>query len=346
MTTKQFLFYLSITLFFIIIISCKDKITDPFSIGGNVICYEKSYNGHWEIFTSNITGSNPQNISNYSGDDEYPQWSPDGRYIVYSRRGMVVAVYDTKNKSNTILTSDTMQAGQMPGWMPNGKIYFTYRGPFWASPWATYIMNPDGSDKRKILDLVASIIYFYSDNYTFLYVVDWTKVYKTNIDSTLNEFIVDINAIQGFNPYKEELLISQPTTDGIYVIGTYSIRTKNLVVLLTAEEGYTFSHLKYSKDYSKIALIEHSDKDEYLSVLENGVKKRLVRIPASSPPVYFSYQPMEFSPDGRYIAFSEQIFHSGQWVSFSTPLFIVDILDGALRQLDDEAHCPSWNPRP
>jgi Tol biopolymer transport system component len=55
---------------------------------------------------------------------------------------------------------------------------------------------------------------------------------------------------------------------------------------------------------------------------------------------------MEFSPDGRYIAFSKQIFHTGQWVSFSTPLFIVNVDDGTVHQLEEEAHGPSWNPQP
>lgn len=51
-------------------------------------------------------------------------------------------------------------------------------------------------------------------------------------------------------------------------------------------------------------------------------------------------------PDGKYIAFSKQIFHSGQWVTFSTPLFIVNVDNGAVHQLEDEAHGPSWNPQP
>ena len=52
---------------------------------------------------------------------------------------------------------------------------------------------------------------FYSDSYSFLYVIDYTKVYKTNIDNTYNQFLFDFNQtfnqtinIQDFNPYTEE----------------------------------------------------------------------------------------------------------------------------------------------
>jgi Tol biopolymer transport system component len=109
---NKYIIALLVTLF-IFINGCKDKVTGPSSIGGNVICYEKSYNNYWEIYTNNITGSNPQNISNYSNDDEYPQWSPDGRYIVYSRStsiyGPLVIVYDTKNRTECYVSEPNGQ---------------------------------------------------------------------------------------------------------------------------------------------------------------------------------------------------------------------------------------------
>ena len=82
-------------------------------------------------------------------------------------------------------------------------------------------------------------------------------------------------------------------------------------MVLKAEEGYTLFLQRYSRDFSAITFKEHSSKDEYLSVVNGGVKKSLVRIRASVPPVTFSYNRMAFSPDGRYVAFSEQVY-SGQ----------------------------------
>lgn len=68
---------------------CKDNPTTPIDhliTGDYELCYDKPYNGNWEVFINNISGTNPQDISNYlEDDDEYPEWSPDGKYIVYSR---------------------------------------------------------------------------------------------------------------------------------------------------------------------------------------------------------------------------------------------------------------------
>lgn len=337
-------------------VGCKDNITDPFLIGGNVLCYEKSYNNHWEIFTNNIMGSNPQDISNYADDDEYAQWSPNGRYIVYSRsvsiNGPLVIVYDTKNKTETNLTSDGGGASLTPQWTPDGKVYFGYPY-FWAPYRGTYIMNPDGSGKKKIFDSVATF-YFYHDSYNFLYIYDYTKVYKSNIDGTFNEFLFDIKnnlnqdlAIQGFNPFTEELLLSLKNTDSMYAIATYNIHTKNVDTLLTGENGYAFGQLRYSKDFSKIAIVEietASKKydEEYLSVLENGEKRRLVKLTGDE---WFDYNPMQFSYDGRYIAFSKNIYQSGQWISWKSYLYVVNASNGTLQYID-EGISPSWNPHP
>jgi hypothetical protein len=343
------------------IVGCVDKGMNPSPIpiplGENSLCYEKECNGQWEIFTNNISGTNPQNISNYPGDDEYPQWSPDGKYIVYSRRlpssVVEVVVYDTKNRTNTMLTNDSVNTGLTPQWTPDGKIcYFAQSSYDVYASGATYLINPDGSQRRKVLDFGATI-YFYNDSYNFLYIMNYTKLYKNNIDNTINEFLFDIDQtfnqqgtiIRDFNPVSNELLICPNTIDSKSEIATYGIDTRNLRVLLTAEDGYTFFQMKYSKDFSQIAVVEHSNSDEYLSILVNRMKKRLIRIPTGNSSINFSYNPMEFSSDGKYIAFSEQIWHSDQWVSFSTPLFVINTTGGEPYKLEDEAHDPSWNPQ-
>lgn len=264
--------------------------------------------------------------------------------------GPLIYVYDVQSKSFINLTQDGGGASLMPQWAPNGKVYFGYPH-FWAKYRGTYTMNPDGTDRKKILDSTATV-YFYQDSYTFLY-ISGARVYKTNIDGGFNEFVLDLEptsdqffTIRDFNPVAGELLVNTNTIPGSSsAIGEYNVETKRLKAIVVADTGYTLFLQKYSRDFSKVVFIEHSSNDEYLSVLGNGVKKRLVRIPASTPPVYFSYNPMQFSPDGRYVAFSKQVFQGGPWVSWIEYLYAVDVTSGAVQSID-EGFYPSWNPRP
>jgi WD40 repeat protein len=325
---------------------CKDEGTAPVSTnqgfpadgGLNIVCYS---NGGGEIFTNNIAGTNPQNISNSAADDEYPQFSPDGRYIAFLLNGAQVSVYD-------YMTGASVNLGEAYWpltWTPNGKLCL-------AGPSAVYIMNPDGTERKKILDSPATV-FFYQDGYTFLYVKELfgSKVYKTNIDHTLDEFVLDLEppgqflTIRDFNGVSGELLVNTNAIPGsTSAVATFNVQTKQLNAVLKAEEGYILYFQRFSRDFSAIAVIEHSGKDEYLSLVKNGVKKRLVRLPASTPPVTFSYNGISFSTDGNYIAFSELVYDSSGWESWTQYLYVVDVSSGALYFVDKGSH-PSWKAR-
>lgn len=358
MKLQTILFFLALILL-ILISSCKDDIINPIITiidGDYELCYEKPYNGHWEIFTNNISGTNPQDISNYADDDEYPEWSPDGKYIVFSRSvpllGPWVIVYDVQNKTEINLTSEGVGGSQLPKWTPNGKVYFYY--PPWGNYDGTYIMNPDGSNKKKILDTTANI-YFYNDSYNFVYVIasrGYCKIYKSNIDNTVNEFIADLRqtinnevVVRDFNPNTKELLITiiNSSSNLADKLGLYSIRTNTLNILITENSPFAVAQSFFSRDYTKIAYIEinrATNDEEYLSIYENGTKKRLVKLTGRE---WFDFNPMHFSYDGKYIAFTKNIFGSSfSWKSY---LHVVDVSNGKLQYID-EGIWPSWNPNP
>ncbi len=265
-----------------------------------------------------------------------------------------IVVYNVKNQSSILITSDSVDAGLTPQWTPDGKIIYFARSSYDLNDsGATYVVDPDGGQKRKILDCAATI-YFYKDGQTFLYILNYTEVHESSIDNGEDKFLFDINKtlgqqgaiIRDFNPIANELLISPNSADGRRQIATYGVAGRNLNILLTGEEGCTFFQMRYSNDFSKIVVVEHDSSDEYLSIIKEGTKKRIMRIAKSSPPANFSYEPMAFSPDDKYIAFSEQIWRTGQWISFSTPLFVIGSDGGTPYKFEDEAHGPSWNPLP
>jgi Tol biopolymer transport system component len=326
------------------------------------LCYEKEdttlYNGslypNWEVYINNIIGTSPLNISNYYGDDEYPKWSPDGKYIAYSKRtdsNLEVIVYDIQNQTYTNLVPIN-PSSQTPKWTPNGKVYFTFREDY-GKPYITYIMNPDGSDKKIMLDTVADEIYFYADSYNFVY-RSGTKIYKSNIDTSFKEEIFDLApdsytyfTIRDFNSLTGELLLNTNAfPDYKSAIATYNIETKQLKFILGAEPGFWVYLQRYSKDYSKIVFIEVDTTTyelQYLSVFSNGEKKRLVKLTGLKEE--FDWNPMEFSYDGKYVAFGKVVYGSGAWLSWTTYLYVVDI-ETATLQFIDRGHSPSWKPYP
>jgi Tol biopolymer transport system component len=349
--------------FIVIIVSfvgCKNNILDASADEAYRFCYVKSFNGHWELFTNEINGTALQNVSNYTDDDDYPQWSPDGRYILYNRfvsaYGPLVIVYDSKAKSELCLTSDGGLADAQPQWTPSGQVCIAYQRPI-GSKKSFYLMNPDGSNKRKIFGYPADAnlvtLYFYADSYRFLYKIE-DKIYKTNIDGSINDLVLDESSssfyttIRDFNQYTGEFLIN---TNGIpgstSAIATLNVDTKQLNAIILADSGYSYMDQRYSNDHTKIVFIEVSDnyKDEYLSVLENGIKRRLVHISVTTPAEHFSWVPMQFSPDDKYIAFSKQVWRTGGMLAFTEYLYIVEVATGELHFIENGRN-PSWNPRP
>ena len=330
------------------------------------LCYEKedstlledgTYRLNWEIYVNNMTGTNPRNISNYERDDEHPRWSPDGRYIAYTRRLksdlVAIVIYDTKEQYEKIISPNIGTSNLEPEWTPNGKVYFGYRSSYY-DPWATYLVNPDGSNPKKILDTLGYDIYFYNDSYTFIYRKE-TKIYRTNIDGTFNEFILDEDApgdtfftLRDFNPFIGDLLVNTNAIPGYSsAIATFNTETKQLNLIIGAEEPYRFMLQRYSKDYSKIIFIEENGsthEEEYLTVFENGEKKRLVKLTGMY--WHFDYNPMQFSYDSRYVAFSEYKIKDQFWYARNCYLYVIDIITGELFFIDNEGISPSWNPFP
>ncbi len=363
---RRVVYFLLIIINIILLNSCKEKIVNPEPkpepipdsipnpvLNGNYsLCYTKSYNDHWEIFITHLNGTDPQNISNHSYDDEYPQWSPDGKHIVYYSSGYELIVYDVQTKTETKITPDESGPSQNPFWIPNGKICFNY--PYaWSKLRGTWIINPDGSNAQNILDTIATNkIYFYQDSFTFIYIDGSQKVHKTDINHTFDDVVLDLGddenyiPIYGFNPNTQDLLINTHYLNGTEAIGLYNIETKNVFTLCVAEPNYSLNKLRFSNDFSKVAFIEQSSMTGYnLSLIENGIKKRLVEIPKTYPDVSFGWDPIQFSPDDKYIAFTKKYWQSSGWVSFRDYIFVVE-LSTKRTTIVDKGYNPSWNPIP
>lgn len=153
--------------------SCKEKslpITPEISYS-NDICYMRDFNGNWDICINSINGDALQNISNSPWQDSDLSWSSNGKFIAYTHfnnsQYTDIYLFDVEKKQTINLTPDNEYEAYAPRWTPDGKkIIFSYHTI--GQNRYTYIMNYDGTDKKKILDFEATV-YFYSDNYRFIY---------------------------------------------------------------------------------------------------------------------------------------------------------------------------------
>lgn len=339
---------------------CKDNPAEggPFSV--YEIAYHKWINNNWEIYLNSLSGKTPKNISNFGYEDSDCMWSPDGKAVAYTHmvnRAADIYLYNTKTNENINLTPDETYDAQTPAFSPDGKsILFSYHKI--PDPQCTYIMKSDGSDKRKLLDYDAKI-YFYEDSYNFLYRPAATfdenenYIYKTNTERTYNEQVLDLRTLAqdyatvfDFNPRENKLLIlaSNEQNKPNFII-TFDVASKKIDTLIKAPEGHSFSTLRYSHDFSKIALCKYTSdyKTEWLCMYDVKTKllKDLVEIPSSEGRLNF--RPSEFSSDDRHLAYVKSISQFGGGHSWKSNLYTIELSTGKIQYID-EADDPHWNP--
>jgi len=114
---------------------------NPVSAGNGLIAFTlKDQNGKLQIFTISPDGTNKTQLT-FSGENGRPDWSPDGKKIVYSsiNSGAWIAVMDANGSNIQLLTQ-----GVAPDWSPDGKqIAYTKDVNMVAQIWT---VNADGSN--------------------------------------------------------------------------------------------------------------------------------------------------------------------------------------------------------
>lgn len=342
---------LAIIIVFFIFGCNDDEITSPIGSGSYLLCYMK-YTDQWDIYINNMEGSNPQNISNNPYEDSDPIASPDGRYIAYTKRGsnsINIAVYNIRNNLLTNITPASMYQASMPQWTPDSRKIVYTRHTIGDSNYYTYAINPDGNDDKEILDFAPKIS-FYNDSYNFLFEKIDYIIYRSNMDYNSQIYILDVKGIgkeysswQDFYPEENKLLLliaEEPRITNI--LAEYDVNEGTLDTLSKAAANWQYIlQPKYSPDYSKIAFIEvNYDEHIYiLSLLENGKKTELVRL--TDPSEWFDYGALSFSPDGKYLAYVKNISNSGEYVSWSSYLYIINISTKQATFIDSGKR-PSW----
>jgi len=127
------------------------SIQDTLLIPDYAILFSTNRDGNREIYMMDADGSNPVNLTNNTGNDRYPDWSPDGSKIVFSsdRDGnFEVYIMDKDGLNQTRLTNTPENELRYPVFSPDGsKIVFSLNKD---GDEEIYMMNSDGSNQTRL----------------------------------------------------------------------------------------------------------------------------------------------------------------------------------------------------
>jgi Tol biopolymer transport system component len=104
----------------------------------------------YDLYSRNPDGTGNTNLTNRTGGEFTPKWSPNGARIAFSADysgNSDVYVMNSDGTGVTQLTSDPLFDGE-PSWSPDGtQILFTSNRDGNAE---IYVMNADGTDQTRL----------------------------------------------------------------------------------------------------------------------------------------------------------------------------------------------------
>lgn len=111
-----------------------------------MIAFHSNVDGNFEIYIVNPDGTDLTRVTNYSGIDQFPEWSPNGKQLAI-RRDTDIYLIDIDG-SNPVQLTNHAALDQMATWSPNGKrIAFMSNREGYCS---VFVMDSDGSDQTNL----------------------------------------------------------------------------------------------------------------------------------------------------------------------------------------------------
>jgi TolB protein len=101
---------------------------------GTRIAFEKEVNSRWQVFTMDIEGGDLTQVTDFEATNGAPEWSPDGKWIVFASDAGSARFADPNAVMNLfVIRPDGTQLAQLtdgprkstePCWGSDGWIYF------------------------------------------------------------------------------------------------------------------------------------------------------------------------------------------------------------------------------
>jgi len=152
--------------------ACLDSIPDAYygsphssPDGTKIVCERSGPGGSREVWLLDADGSNPINLTPGGARGAYPEWSPDGTRIVYSRETAIGwRIYTMRpDGSDTLKVLETGVANSnqyQPSWSPDGRsiVYVDDHGVHTTTDFAWIdIADTDGTNIRPVTPLTDGI---------------------------------------------------------------------------------------------------------------------------------------------------------------------------------------------
>jgi Tol biopolymer transport system component len=116
------------------------------------VVFTSTRDGRSEVYVMNADGSRQVRLTDNSGEDSAPTWSPDGARVVWaSARGGVARQLHTMNSDGSDVRRLTSQPGTpgWPDWSPDGR-HIAYHAARGDGNWDIWVINADGTEPRRL----------------------------------------------------------------------------------------------------------------------------------------------------------------------------------------------------
>ncbi len=297
--------YLPIGLLPLLIISCKENISENETLipeGKYKILFVTLENNSLNLNTILSDGTGFKKISDFS-DCYIPQWSFDGKYIVYMNESYPKSIWIMDSSGNN--RQKITEGSQFICSPFENKLCFIreeYNGDNFVG-WAIYSINMDGGGLIRLTDLeYQKYGLCWSSNASYIYFTLNDNISgKFEIVCRLN--IIDKSIEQLFEGY-ELPQVSDYSKDGDYFIFSanhadvfkYDLISKNVIQLTKA--GFRDEFAKISPNKNKIAFTSGRETKSQIYVM-NADGSNQHNISNSTGGAAYP----KFSPDGSMIAY-------------------------------------------
>ncbi len=276
------------------------------------IAFSSNRDGNYDIFTVDSVGKNYTNLTASKGDDFFPDWSHDGKYIVfYSTRDRIQVNkkdYNTeiyimnRTGKNQVRLTDNKYADMLPSFSPDGKKIAFCSDRKEKKVFDLFLINPSGTGEVNITGT--------------------TNISEKNPDWINNDKII----------FEKIYLKDGNKCSRLFTINKDGTDTRQFL-----DSIYNDSHPAVSSDGQKVAFCRLDETMRSKIYIVNSDGTGLKRI--TNDDFYHDECP-SWSPDGKKIVFSS-------WRE-SRHLYIIDINTLHIYELINPCPLnditPAWSP--